>query len=44
MAYTQIWGAFQTKQLENNFKLRHEEHSQWEIIQTSIARQELKNK
>ena len=40
-AYTQIWGAFQPKQLENYFKLRLDEHSQWEIRQTAIAMQEL---
>ena len=42
-AYTQIWGAFQPKQLENYFKLRLDEHSQWEIRQTAIAMQELIN-
>ena len=40
-AYTQIWGAFQPKQLENYFKLRLDESSQWEIRQTAIAMQEL---
>ena len=40
-AYTQIWGAFQPKQLENYFKLRLDEHAQWEIRQTAIAMQEL---
>ena len=40
-AYTQIWGAFQPKQLDNYFKLRLDEHSQWEIRQTAIAMQEL---
>ena len=43
-AYTQIWGAFQPKQLENYFKLRLDESSQWEIRQTAIAMQELINK
>ena len=43
-AYTQIWGAFQPKQLDNYFKLRLDEHSQWEIRQTAIAMQELINK
>ncbi len=40
-AYTQIWGAFQPKQLENYFKLRLDESSQWEIRQTAIAMKEL---
>ena len=40
-AYTQIWGAFMPKQLDNFFKLRLDEHSQWEIQQTAIAMQEL---
>ena len=40
-AYTQIWGAFMPKQLENYFKLRLDEHAQWEIRQTAIAMQEL---
>ena len=40
-AYTQIWGAFQPKQLDNYFKLRLDESSQWEIRQTAIAMQEL---
>ena len=41
MAYTQIWGAFMPKQLDNYFKLRLDEHAQWEIRQTAIAMQEL---
>ena len=41
MGYTQIWGAFMPKQLDNYFKLRLDEHSQWEIRQTAIAMQEL---
>ena len=41
MAYTQIWGAFQPKQLDNYFKLRLDEHAQWEIRQTAIAMKEL---
>ena len=40
-AYTQIWGAFQPKQLDNYFKLRLDESAQWEIRQTAIAMQEL---
>ena len=40
-AYTQIWGAFQPKQLDNYFNLRLDKHSQWEIQQTAIAMQEL---
>ena len=43
-AYTQIWGAFMPKQLDNYFKLRLDESSQWEIRQTAIAMQELINK
>ena len=43
-AYTQIWGAFQPKQLDNYFKLRLDESAQWEIRQTAIAMQELINK
>ena len=39
--YTQIWGAFMPKQLDNYFKLRLDEHAQWEIRQTAIAMQEL---
>ena len=42
-AYTQIWGAFMPKQLDNYFKLRLDESSQWEIRQTAIAMQELIN-
>ena len=41
MGYTQIWGAFQPKQLDNYFKLRLDEHSQWEIRQTATAMKEL---
>ncbi len=40
MGYTQIWGAFMPKQLDNYFKLRLDEHAQWEIRQTAIAMQE----
>ena len=40
-AYTQIWGAFQPKQLENYFKLRLDKTAQWEIQQTALAMQEL---
>ena len=40
-AYTQIWGAFQPTQLENYFKLRLDNHAQWEIQQTAIAMKEL---
>ena len=40
-AYTQIWGAFQPKQLDNYFKLRLDESSQCEIRQTAIAMKEL---
>ena len=40
-AYTQIWGAFQPKQLDNYFKLRLDEHAQWEIRQTAIFMREL---
>lgn len=41
MGYTQIWGAFMPKQLDNYFKLRLDEHAQWEIRKTAIAMQEL---
>ncbi|MFV7789312.1 FAD-dependent thymidylate synthase [Aliarcobacter lanthieri] len=41
MGYTQIWGAFQPKQLDNYFKLRLDNHAQWEIRQTALAMQEL---
>ena len=41
MGYTQIWGAFMPKQLDNYFKLRLDEHAQREIRQTAIAMQEL---
>ena len=44
MGYTQIWGAFMPKQLDNYFKLRLDESAQWEIRQTAIAMQELINK
>ena len=40
-AYTQIWGAFQPKQLENYFKLRLDKTAQWEIQKTAKAMQEL---
>ena len=40
-AYTQIWGAFMPKQLDNYFKLRLDESSQWEIRQTAIFMREL---
>lgn len=36
-AYSQIWGAFLPKQLENYFKLRLDETAQWEIRQTALA-------
>jgi thymidylate synthase (FAD) len=42
-AYTQIWGAFMPKQLDNYFKLRLDESSQWEIRMVSKAMQELIN-
>ena len=41
MGFTQIWGAFMPKQLDNYFKLRLDEHAQWEIRQTAIAMQDL---
>ena len=41
MGYTQIWGAFMPKQLDNYFKLRLDETAQWEIRQTAISMQEL---
>lgn len=42
-AYTQIWGAFTPKQLDNYFKLRLDKHAQWEIQMVSKAMQELIN-
>ena len=36
-AYTDIWGAFQPTQLENFFKLRLDEHAQWEIRKVAEA-------
>lgn len=39
--YTLIWGAFQPTQLENYFKIRDDDHAQWEIRQTAIAMKEL---
>ena len=42
-AYTQIWGAFMPKQLDNYFKLRLDKHAQWEIQMVSKAMQELIN-
>ena len=42
-AYTQIWGAFQPKQLENYLNLRLDESAQWEIRMVSKAMQELIN-
>ena len=42
-AYTQIWGAFMPSQLDNYFKLRLDESSQWEIRMVSKAMQELIN-
>ena len=40
-AYTQIWGAFMPKQLDNYFKLRLDKTSQWEIQQTAQAMYDL---
>lgn len=40
-AYTQIWGAFMPVQLANYFKLRLDEHAQWEIRKTAEAMKEL---
>jgi thymidylate synthase (FAD) len=40
---TQIWGAFQPKQLESYFKLRLDSHAQREIRMVSEAMQELIN-
>ena len=36
-AYTKIWGAFQPTQLENFFRLRLDEHAQWEIRKIAEA-------
>ena len=44
MGYTQIWGAFMPKQLDNYFKLRLDYHAQWEIQKTAIAMKELLEK
>ena len=41
MGYTQIWGAFQPKQLENYFKLRLDESAQWEVRKTTEAMYDL---
>jgi len=40
-AYSQIWGAFMPTQLANYFKLRLDEHAQWEIRKTAEAMKEL---
>ncbi len=40
-AYTQIWGAFMPKQLDNYFKLRLDSTAQYEIRKTAEAMQEL---
>jgi thymidylate synthase (FAD) len=42
-AYTQIWGAFMPNQLSNYFKLRLDEHAQWEIRKTAEAMKDLLN-
>ena len=36
-AYTKLWMAFQPTQLDNFFKLRLDEHSQWEIRKVAEA-------
>lgn len=40
-AYTQIWGGFMPTQLANYFKLRLDEHAQWEIRKTAEAMKDL---
>ena len=40
-AYTQIWGAFMPKQLDNYFKLRLDSTAQYEIRKTAEAMQKL---
>lgn len=40
-AYTQIWGAFMPNQLTNYYKLRLDEHAQWEIRMTAEAMRDL---
>ena len=40
-AYSTVWAAFMPMHLDNYFKLRLDEHSQWEIRQTAIAMKEL---
>jgi thymidylate synthase (FAD) len=42
-AYTQIWGGFMPTQLANYFKLRLDEHAQWEIRKTAEAMRDLIN-
>ncbi len=40
-AYSQIWGGFMPTQLANYFKLRLDEHAQWEIRKTAEAMRDL---
>ena len=42
-AYTQIWGAYQPKQLDNFFKLRLDKSAQEEIRLVAEAMKELIN-
>ncbi len=42
-AYSQIWGGFMPTQLANYFKLRLDEHAQWEIRKTAEAMRDLIN-
>lgn len=40
-AYSQIWGGFMPSQLANYFKLRLDEHAQWEIRKSAEAMKQL---
>ncbi len=40
-AYSQIWGGFMPTQLENFFKLRLDNHAQWEIRKVAEGMQDL---
>ena len=42
--YTQIWGAFMPSQLDNYFRLRLDEHAQWEIRKTAEAMLDLNSR
>ena len=42
--YSQIWGAFMPSQLDNYFRLRLDEHAQWEIRKTAEAMLDLNSR